>query len=118
MLLQLGSQVPEFSLPDTQGSLFSRSEALGRPLLVMFWCNHCPFVQHIRPAILECTKTFRARGVTVIAINSNDPAAVPSDSLAHMQAEAEQLGAKIIAFVAATASSSERASVLQVFVLD
>lgn len=80
MMLQLGAQAPEFTLPDAHGRLVSRSDYVGRPLLVAFICNHCPYVVHILAGLAHYVEDFAPRGVGAVAINANDFAAYPADS--------------------------------------
>lgn len=89
MLMQLGSQAPEFSLPDAHGGIVSRSDAVGKPLLVMFWCNHCPYVVHLRDSVVSLLATLVPRGLAAVAINSNDADAYPADNAAAMRQEAQ-----------------------------
>jgi len=80
-MLPLGTRVPDFSLPDTEGEIVSLSDFPGaRALLVMFLCNHCPFVIHIRDRLVELVKEWQARGVAVVGICANDPQSYPDDA--------------------------------------
>jgi peroxiredoxin len=72
-MLALGTQAPGFGLPDVSGkdvSLVDFKDA--KALLVVFMCNHCPFVKHIIDDFVELAKEYQAQGVAVVAINSND----------------------------------------------
>ncbi len=83
----LGGMAPDFSLPDADGQVHSRSDfdsATG--LLVVFWCNHCPFVKHIRNEFVRFAAEYRERGLAVVAINSNAEV-VPDDSPEAMREE-------------------------------
>lgn len=92
-MLPLGTIAPDFRLPDTSGKLVSLSEYTGSPaLLVMFICNHCPFVKHIRAELANIGREYSARGVGIIAINSNDAANYPDDNPAKMKDEARDAG--------------------------
>jgi peroxiredoxin len=92
-MLPLGSPLPEFKLADPSGGMVGSSEFAGAPAtLVMFICNHCPYVQHIRLRLSELTSELIDRGVAVVGINSNDYAAYPDDSPDRMAQEAEELG--------------------------
>ncbi len=76
----LGTKAPDFSLPDTEGGTVSLSDFADAPaLLVAFICNHCPFVKHIAPALASLARDYQARGVAVVAINSNDVERFPDD---------------------------------------
>lgn len=76
----LGSKAPEFRLPDTEGVLVSLSDFEDSPaLLVIFMCNHCPFVKHILDKLVELVKNYQRQGAAVVAINSNDAENYPED---------------------------------------
>lgn len=92
-LLPLGATAPDFSLPDPKGHVYSlRDFARGRVLVVMFICNHCPFVKHIRGELAALWRDYRGRGVELVAINSNDAEKYPDDSPAKMAEEAASAG--------------------------
>jgi thiol-disulfide isomerase/thioredoxin len=92
-MLPLGTPAPDFSLPDAvTGALRTRHEFRGRPLLVMFICNHCPYVQFIRPVLAEVTAQYLDSGVAVVGINSNDVEAQPDDGPEAMAREAAAAG--------------------------
>jgi peroxiredoxin len=91
-MLELGIEAPDFSLPDTAGRTVSRADFAGKPLLVMFICNHCPFVKHVRAKLAEITRTYRDKGVGVVAISSNDVSSYPDDSPANMKKEVRAAG--------------------------
>jgi peroxiredoxin len=92
-MLPLGTIAPDFRLPDTNGKLVSLGEFTGQSaLLVMFICNHCPFVKHIRSELANIGREYGARGVGIIAISSNDAANYPDDSPAKMKDEARDAG--------------------------
>ncbi len=92
-MLPLGTPAPEFSLPDTEGRVVSRDDCRdARALLVMFICNHCPFVKHLRAALAELGREYGARGVAVVAVSSNDPERYPADSPEMMRREKEEAG--------------------------
>ena len=76
-MMELGTQAPDFSLPDTQGNTVSLSDFAGsKALIVIFMCNHCPFVVHIREAVAALGRDYQPRGVAIVGINSNDVANV------------------------------------------
>ena len=76
----LGHRAPDFALPDTTGQLVRLSDFADSPaLLVMFICNHCPYVVHLRFELAELTRTYIAKGVAVVGINSNDTERYPAD---------------------------------------
>jgi len=86
-MLPLGTPAPDFRLPDTSGHWVSRSELTGTPLLVMFICNHCPFVKHVRSRLAQVCREYQAQGIAVVGINSNDVANFPDDSPEKMAIE-------------------------------
>lgn len=91
--LALGSPMPSFQLPDTvSGRLVSSAELLGKPSVVIFICNHCPYVKHIRSGLAEFGRTCQERGVAMVAISSNDVVAYPADSPELMKVEAAEAG--------------------------
>lgn len=80
-MLPLGSDVPDFSLPNIDGNQVSlASLPAGKPLVVMFICNHCPFVVHLQQAMADFGKEYQEKGVVVVGISSNDIATHPDDS--------------------------------------
>lgn len=85
VMLPLGSTAPDFSLPDTNGDLVSLSDFADAPaLLVVFMCNHCPYVKHVAKGLASLATEYQKRGVAVIGINSNDAENYPDDSPAKM----------------------------------
>jgi peroxiredoxin len=92
-MLPLGTVAPDFSLPTPQGKVVSLSDFQNAPaLLVMFLCNHCPYVKHIRESVAELAKDYKSRGLAAVGINANDVAQYPEDSPEKMVAEAQQAG--------------------------
>ena len=91
-MLPLGTKAPDFSLTDVNGHIVSLGDFGGRPLLVAFICNHCPFVKHVADAFAKLAKEYQARGVGVVGISSNDVAGYPADSPALMAEEAKARG--------------------------
>jgi len=92
-MLELGTQAPEFSLPDTEGRTIALREFDDADaLLVMFICNHCPFVQHVREELARLGSEYQKRGVAVVAINSNDVVRHPDDSPDRMRDEKNRFG--------------------------
>jgi len=88
-MLPLGTTAPGFSLPNIDGSIVSLEDFRGAPaLLVMFICNHCPYVKHIADPLAQLCADYQAKGVAVVAINSNDAVAYPDDAPEKMAAEA------------------------------
>lgn len=92
-MLPLGTPAPDFSLPDFNGKLYSLSDFSDKPaLLVIFMCNHCPFVKHVAPELVRLTNDYSSKGLAIVGISSNDIATHPDDSPEHMKAEAAQQG--------------------------
>jgi peroxiredoxin len=90
-MLPIGTLAPEFSLPDTEGCLVTRSELAGsKGLLVMFICNHCPYVVHIASKLAAVTADYIKQGISVVAINSNDIVNFSRDAPEHMKTEKAQ----------------------------
>ncbi len=80
-ILPIGSTAPEFELPGARGEVFTLDDVRGpRGLLVMFVCNHCPFVIHLAPAMAAFAQELEGQGIGVVAINSNDIEKYPADS--------------------------------------
>jgi len=92
-MLPLGTRAPGFRLPDTKGKLVSLDNFKDAPaLLVVFMCNHCPFVKHIRSKFAELAKEYQGRGVGIVGINSNDVQFNPDDRPEKMAEEVKQAG--------------------------
>jgi peroxiredoxin len=92
-MLPLGTQAPDFRLPDPSGKPLSLADFKGAPaLLVVFMCNHCPYVKHIRDGLARLARDYQPGGVAVVGINSNDVANYPADSPARMAEEAAAAG--------------------------
>ncbi len=87
-MLPLGTQAPDFSLPDTDGKTVSRKGFDGKKgLLVMFICNHCPYVKHVRQELARIGEEYQKKDIGVVAINANDAANYPEDSPEAMKRE-------------------------------
>jgi peroxiredoxin len=92
-MLPLGTTAPGFKLPDTDGSLVSLDDFKTAPaLLVIFLCNHCPYVKHVRHELARLGKAYQQKGVAVVGINANDVANYPEDSPERMAAEKAEVG--------------------------
>ncbi len=93
-MLALGTTAPDFSLPDVvTGRTVSLSDFADAPaLLVMFICNHCPFVKHVRHELAQLARDYQNRGVAIVAINANDAQQYPDDSPEKMKQEAQDAG--------------------------
>lgn len=80
-MLELGTKAPDFSLPDPlRGGLVSLSDYRGMPLLIVFSCNHCPYVLHLLHSFSEFAREVRKSGLSVVMINANDIDNFPADS--------------------------------------
>jgi peroxiredoxin len=92
-MLPLGTQAPPFRLPDTDGNPVSLDDFRSAPaVLVMFICNHCPFVKHIAPSLADLGRRYQDRGLAIIAINSNDIKSYPEDAPPKMAQEKRARG--------------------------
>lgn len=93
IMLDLGTKAPPFALlePATE-NIVSLQDFVGRPLLVAFICNHCPYVIHIREEFAKLAQTAQEQGIAVVAINSNDVDNYPDDSPDKMVEEARSAG--------------------------
>ena len=89
----LGMTAPSFALPDTEGRIVSVESFVGATgLLVIFLCNHCPFVKHLRLELANFIRKYQGRGLAVVGINSNDVTTHPADSPEMMSRETEEAG--------------------------
>lgn len=92
-MLALGTTAPDFRLPDTDGKMVSLAGFKNAPaLLVIFMCNHCPYVKQIRAGLAQLGRDYQSKGAAIIGINSNDVANYPADSPAKMKEEAHSAG--------------------------
>ncbi len=93
-MMPLGTQAPEFTLPDTvSGKDLSLQDLKGSSAtLIMFICNHCPFVMHIQNELVKLGQDYLSKGVGIVAISSNDVANYPEDSPEKMKFLADSLG--------------------------
>lgn len=92
-MLPLGTVAPDFSLVNVDGQTVSRDDFRGaKALLVMFICNHCPFVKHVAAELARLGRDYQAREVAVVGISSNDVSTHPEDSPEQMVHEAEAQG--------------------------
>ncbi len=90
---ELGMKAPDFTLPDPAGERYSLEDfSISKGLLIIFMCNHCPYVQHIRQKLVAKIREYQEQGITVVAINSNDYAAYPDDNPENMELEAQRYG--------------------------
>jgi peroxiredoxin len=92
-MLALGTQAPDFNLPDFDGKLHRLSDFNpAKGLVVAFICNHCPYVQHIGAEFSRFAAEYQGKGLGIVAIMSNDLQAFPQDGPAGMRAEARAMG--------------------------
>jgi peroxiredoxin len=92
-MLPLGTGAPDFALPNVDGRTVTLADAAGpRGTLVMFICNHCPFVKHVADELAALGRDCLPRGIGVVAISSNDVSSHPADSPEQMVHEAEERG--------------------------
>ena len=92
-MLPLGTGAPDFALPNVDGRTVKLADAAGpRGTLVMFICNHCPFVKHVADQLAALGRDCLPRGIGVVAISSNDVSSHPADSPEQMVHEAEERG--------------------------
>jgi len=96
-MLELGVQAPDFTLPNTNPKFLMAQLSLAdfkgaKALLVMFVCNHCPYVIHLREALIDLANDYADQGLQVVAISSNSAESHPQDGPEAMQAEAQTHG--------------------------
>jgi peroxiredoxin len=92
-MLPLGTKAPDFELPDTNGKMVSPADfKTASALLVIFMCNHCPYVKHIRAGLAQLARDYMSRGVAIVGISSNDVDNYPQDSPKKMAEEAKSAG--------------------------
>ncbi len=92
-MLPLGTRAPDFALPNVDGRTVTLADSAGpKGTLVMFICNHCPFVKHVADQLAALGRDCLPRGIGVVAISSNDVSSHPADSPEQMVHEAEERG--------------------------
>jgi len=92
-MLPLGTTAPDFNLPDTNGKPVSLADFKSAPsLLVIFMCNHCPYVIHIRAALAQLARDYAPKNAGIVGINSNDVENYPADSQSKMKDEVKNAG--------------------------
>jgi len=93
-MLALGTAAPDFTLQDTaNGRMVSLQDYRGKKaLLVVFMCNHCPYVKHIKDALVKLGKDYEKSDVGIVAISANDPVTHPDDAPEKLGVEAKTLG--------------------------
>lgn len=91
--LERGTTAPDFALPGVDGRIWKREDVTGpNGLLVMFICNHCPYVQAVVDRIVREAKALRELGIGSVAISSNDAVTYPEDSFENMKTFAREHG--------------------------
>ncbi len=91
--IDLGARAPDFDLPGVDGRRYSLSSFKDKPVLVvMFWCNHCPYVKAYEDRAVAIQRDYAAKGVQLVAINSNDDKAYPEDSFLEMVKRSKEKG--------------------------
>ena len=92
-MLPLGTPLPAFDLPDVRsGNRVADTDYRDRATVVVFWCNHCPFVKHLEAGFVSFATEMAAAGVGVVAVSSNDVESYPQDGPDQMAALAESAG--------------------------
>ena len=93
-MLALGTKAPEFKLPDVvSGKTIALSSFAGKKaLLVMFICQHCPYVQHVKEELARLGRDYAGQDIGIVAISSNDVANYPDDAPDQLAAMAKELG--------------------------
>ncbi len=93
-MVPLGSAAPDFKLPDTvSGKTYTLGDLKSEvATVVMFLCNHCPYVKHLQGGLVQIANDYQSKGVKFIAISSNDVVAYPADSPEKMKEEAQRAG--------------------------
>ena len=87
-MLDLSTPAPAFNLLSTNGKHLSLDDVKGsKGLLVIFMCNHCPYVIHLKQALMDYADAYQAKGISVVGINSNDTENYPADSYEKMKEE-------------------------------
>jgi thiol-disulfide isomerase/thioredoxin len=93
-MIPLGTQAPDFLLPDVVTGEMKSLQELKSDIatVIMFICNHCPYVIHVRQQLVEISQTYQAKGISFIAISANDADEYPADSPRNMAIEAQTHG--------------------------
>ena len=91
-MMKLGSLAPEFSLPNIDGKQISNSDYANQALLVMFICNHCPYVKHIAEELARLGNDYANKEIGIVAIQSNNVSEYPDDSPEKMKEEVANRG--------------------------
>lgn len=92
-MLPLGAKAPDFSLPDARGRTVRLADFHGAAgLVVVFMCNHCPYVRHVQGQLAAIGRDYMPRGIAMVGINANDSTVYPEDAFEQMAAEADRAG--------------------------
>lgn len=91
-MMKLGTLLPPFELPGLDQEVVSSSNFAGKPLLVMFICNHCPYVKHVADELARLGDEYLQKGLGIVAIQSNDVIEYPDDAPDKMKQEAAERG--------------------------
>lgn len=92
-MLPLGAAAPEFSLPDTVGGAeIAIGDLPGKALVVIFLCNHCPYVKHVQAGLVAFSRDYADKDVSIVGIGSNDAVGYPDDAPERLGAVARELG--------------------------
>lgn len=92
LMVPLGTPAPTFDLPTVDGGRVALDDLTERAVLVMFVCNHCPYVQHVEDELGRLAAEFADRDVAIVAICSNDAEAYPDDDADHLREQAARAG--------------------------
>lgn len=94
VMIPLGTKAPDFMLLDPVTNTHRSLEELhsDKATVVMFICNHCPYVKHINEGLVKIGNDYKPKGVSFIAINSNDAETYPQDGPEHMAEQSRRLG--------------------------
>ncbi|MEW6048929.1 MAG: thioredoxin family protein [Bacillota bacterium] len=89
--LRIGDPIIEFELPGTDGKRYKVASFQEKPVLgVIFWCNHCPYVQAWEERVIDVQREYAGRGVQLVLISSNDPVQYPADDFDAMKRRAQE----------------------------
>lgn len=110
-MLPLGTIAPDFSLPDTvSGKTFTLRDLQGQNgTLVLFICNHCPYVLHVKTQLIAIARDYKDKGIATIAISANDAQNYPADAPDKMQALMEDWGQPFAAYLYDESQDTARA---------
>jgi peroxiredoxin len=93
MPISIGSSLPDFSLPATDGNTYSAQQLSGQnATVILFWCNHCPYVKSNQDRVIELQSQYKAQGVNFAAICANNAETHPGDSFEAMQIRVKEKG--------------------------